>query len=963
VGVLKNCSPRPEVLSGEFTDALFAADFGDLITGSAHDVYGKAEVFFRNTYPTTPLKKIVSVVFDRLANKNEPGAILRLSTGFGGGKTHTLMALWHLAKSVNNPTVGVSLLPAAGRPQEVAVAAVDASKAGAPIFAIHGGSTRVQSLWGEIAWQLKKEEGVELLGEADDPQAQPDESTLASLFPDGPVLILLDELVVYMATLSEQGQGNLLAFLTKLAAVVGRRPQTVLVVTDPADQRAYAKEASQLGELASVAVKLDDIIGRKASDYDPIGDEAAKVIVTRLFEHIDAGAGHLASGEYFQLYSRVHDENSSSLPAEAATKAYADRIIECYPFHPRLLDTAQDRLGALQEFNKSRGTLRLFARLIRNVWERGEDVGLITAGEVSWVDDRIQAELLQRLNRDNFKAAVHADVEGHAGKLDEEWSTDAHTRAASALLLESIPNTESSGLGPPELSLAILRPSEAGHEPAEALERLLGVCWHTYPLAGGRGAQFRYEPNVIKQIEQRMQDVPLEDARSRVQSAVQGFFRGVAFKLVSWPTGPTQVPESADLQLALCANESIAKEVAACSAPDQPRQFRNAIVAITATAAKLADATIRAQRLIAAEAIEKENKGTQMPNKLVREQLAGILPGVRRQFQLQAYRSFDRVVVASGEVYPIEEGYLSDEEAILAGPKGQEALRKFLDEKHLVYQATDNLDVERFVQLLSGATPSFDTPDAFTGTAVHERVLAAPGLRLVADAGVVRRSIQHAVAEGKLVLRTANGSAYDDRGCVAGSLGDRRRLSGSPDTFPLDTGTLISFPDTASATSWLAEDKPEAETEKGAGKAPPPPPPPQDGKKTVDTWDAAVAAALERPLERLVLIADTAADAKTLALIAAPLGANDIALDVTVQGPLHGGGNANFSIAGAKLNNPLKPIDLAAGIATASDGPIFQAQLNLGFDDGRTEAGTLLGQAAADAPAGLRLKATFGKKT
>ena len=95
----------------------------------------------------------------------------------------------------------------------------------------------------------------------------------------------------------------------------------------------------------------------------------------------------------------------------------------------------------------------------------------------------------------------------------------------------------------------------------------------------------------------------------------------------------------------------------------------------------------------------------------------------------------------------------------------------------------------------------------------------------------------------------------------------------------------------------------------------------------------------------------------------APLGANDIALDVTVQGPLHGGGNANFSIAGAKLNNPLKPIDLAAGIATASDGPIFQAQLNLGFDDGRTEAGTLLGQAAADAPAGSRLKATFGKKT
>ena len=865
------------------------------------------------------------------------------------------MALWHLAKNISDPTIGVTLLPAAGRPSEVTVAAIDASKAGSPIFAIHDGGTRVRSLWGELAWQLKADEGVKLLGEADHPEAQPDESTLESLFPDGPVLILLDELVVYMATLSEQGQGNLLAFLTKLAAVAGRRHQTVLVVTDPADQRAYAKQTSQLGELTSAAVKLDEIIGRKASDYDPIGDEAAQVIVTRLFARIDPGAAHSASSEYFELYNRVHQESPASLSADAATAAYSQRVMECYPFHPRLLDTAQDRLGALQEFNKSRGTLRLFARLIRSVWERGEDLGLITAGDVNWTDDRIQAELLQRLNRDNFKAAVHADIEGHAAQFDAEWSTDAHTRAASALLLESIPNTETSGLTPPELTLAILRPSEAGTEPAEALERLLGVCWHTYPLAGGRGAQFRYEPNVIKQIEQRMQDVPMEDARSRVQSAVQGFFRGAAFKLVPWPTGPTQVPESADLQLALCANEALAKEVAADSAPNQPRQFRNAIVSVSATPAKLADATIRAQRLIAAEEIEKENKGSQAPNKLAREQLASILPGLRRQFQLQAYRSFDRIVVASGEVYPIEEGYLADEEAILSGPKGQEALRKFLDDKHLVYQATDRLDVDRFIQLLSGATPAFGTPDVYTGAAVHERVLAAPGLRLVADAGIVRRSIQRAVADGRLVLRTANGTAYDDKGCVSGLTGAQRRSPGSPDTFPLDTGTLITMPGTASAVAWLSEDQPQP-----SGGTPPPPPPPPAAKKTVDTWDAAVASANERQLERLVLIADTPADAKALAAVAAPLGANDLALDVTVQGPLRGSGHANLSFSGVKLTNPLKPIDLAIGIATASDGPSFQAQLTLSFGDGRTSAGALLAQAAVDAPAGIRLKATFG---
>ena len=116
------------------------------------------------------------------------------------------------------------------------------------------------------------------------------------MLPDKPTLFLLDELVIYMATLSERGQGCLISFLNKLSAVCGRRPQTVLVVTDPADQRAYSKEAAKLGGgLTEAAIKLDDMIGRKASDFDPIGDEAAKVIITRLFERIDP-AEALAAG-------------------------------------------------------------------------------------------------------------------------------------------------------------------------------------------------------------------------------------------------------------------------------------------------------------------------------------------------------------------------------------------------------------------------------------------------------------------------------------------------------------------------------------------------------------------------------------------------------------------------------------------------------------------------------------------
>ena len=287
LAVLNSCTLRKEVLKGDLDDAIFAADFGDLIAGKAPAVYGKAEIFFQNTHPAKQLCKVVEAVFNRLANQKEPGAAIRLSTGFGGGKTHTLMALWHLAQNIIDSSMGTDLLPAAGRPKKVAVVAVDCGKAGVPEFAKHG-ALKVHSLWGEIFYRLGGEKAVKALGKADDPEASPSETQITAAFPAGPVLVLLDELVIYMAALSERGQGNLLAFLGKLASVVGKRPQTVLVVTDPAAQAVYAGYAAKLADaMPAAAAKLDDVFDRKVSDFDPIGDESpASLFAVYLIEWI-----------------------------------------------------------------------------------------------------------------------------------------------------------------------------------------------------------------------------------------------------------------------------------------------------------------------------------------------------------------------------------------------------------------------------------------------------------------------------------------------------------------------------------------------------------------------------------------------------------------------------------------------------------------------------------------------------
>lgn len=766
-----------------------------------------------------------------------------------------------------------------------------------------------------------------------------------------------------MATLSARGQDNLLAFLNKLAAIVGRRPQTALIVTDPADQRSYAAQAAKMGsQLATAAVKLDDIFGRKMTDFDPIGNEAARVIVRRLFESVDQGAAQAASATYHALYERITREAPGTIPASAATADYAKRIVESYPFHPRLLDTAQDRLGALQEFNKSRGTLRLFARILRTVWEARDDAEIIAAGDLDWSSPRIQADLLQRLNRDNFRAAVSSDVEKHAAELDGGKGRGVHCRVASALLLESIPLQANSGLDPADLALAVLRPDEAGHEPAEALDRLVGVCWHTYPMPGGRGWQFRYEPNIIKQIEERMAHVPIEDARSRVLAEAQGYFSGPAFKVTAWPTSARQVPESADLQLVLAEDERVAKSVCAYSddtdpkAP-MPRRFQNAIVAVTAGPSAFSQALDHAQRLLAAEAIEREHR-TGEASKLVREQLQRLKPELQKRFHIQTCRAFDRVVLAAGVVYSIDEQYQVPEEQILQKAQGQVCLRKFLDSKGLIYQPGDALDPGRFFKdILPGATPLPDKPGVYTVRAVHERLLGADKLRLIPDGSVVRQTVLKAVGDGRAVVRLADGRAYDAKGCVEGPEGKRRRLPGALTTLPLDDTVYVTLADSDFGLLWVEEDI----APYGGPKGPTPPPAPS--RVTATTWAQAIAYTADRPLAELRLQAANPAAAAALVGLAQPLGADTLALSVAVSGTLKDGGTMSFSASDLKPAHPTKPLSVAQTIFNAlTEGATYEAELVLGFGAaGRTGLAAQLETLAENAPEGISPRATFEK--
>lgn len=940
MGVLQHCKPRAEVLQGDLPDALFAAEFGSVVAGVAPPVYQHAPTFFRNTYPTRHLKQILERVFSCLRDPSEPGAVIRLSTGFGGGKSHALITLWHLAHNLHDASESSTrLLPLANRPERVRVVGIDAQKAGSEIFMQHSDAA-THSLFGELAYQLGGVDALRAHQALDHPEKQPDEATLRNLLPDEPVLILIDELVVYLSTLSEQGRNNLLALVTKLASVASSRPRTVLVITDPADQRAYAEQTGALEDALRDAGRLDEILSRRATDYDPIGEESASIIATRLFESIDRAAAEQASAQYRAYYERAHDQDPTLIPQEATRAEYAQRIVACYPFHPRLIFTAETRLNALSDFQRSRGVLRMFARIVRDLWERQEDVELITAGEIDWSSDRIRQDLIQRLNRQQFEAVIKADLEKHALELDG-GVRGIHMRVASALLLDSLPMDPQSGLDLPDLTLAAARLSDAPADPKEAVERLNAIGWYIYPRESGVGWRFRVEPNLNRIIEERAESVALEDARQYVLNLLQEKWRsGALFETHFFPRQPGDVPDNARLKLVI--TDSIERARAVCQyerGQELPRRFINAIVALAPHPNDLQHAIARARRLLAAEQVRRELQSAHertAQDQIRARQLNETLTRLRREVQLETLRAFRIVVLHTGELGAMEDTYLVQAEGI-ESYQPQLQLRQFLEAKNRLYRREEALDPDRLLQLLRGATPTADDPRVYTARSLHERLLSAPELKLIPDEAFVQRTISKAIAAGKLVLRTGD-RVYDAQGVIDTRDGQRRRVGESlPRPFAIDDQTLLTPSESDAAQEWTRLDP---------APEPPAPPEPQPSPDTprlypepdsAHTVDAAIMLARERRVRTLRLTARNPQQLQQLTQAAQRLNPQRVTLSLAVGGATSDGATLWLSIQNVhSLTHALKPLERARELCRALQ-TLDTFELKLDLDSPETD--------------------------
>jgi len=579
--VYETCQPRSEVLSGEIRGEIFAANLSDVVRGEAPDIYGDPDTFFCNTYDTDDLKTFLKEVFERLSGSGPGTPFLRLETSFGGGKTHNLIAAYHIAKDAKQISGVDRFLPSAFTPREpVNVAAVVGDDVD-PMNGVDHDGTVIRTLWGEIAYQLGGPEGYAYVAESDRLFGAPGRDALANMVGDKPTLIMIDELAAHLrvARKREDLHEQVPVFLGRLIELACSRQNLVLVITLAESQDAFGRESDELREYLSEAESLS---ARRELSLKPTReDEIASVINHRLFESIDRAGAEEAAKEFLSYYRKQH-QRGVAIPTHATTAEYGNEIQQTYPLHPALLDVLNRKTSTIPNFHKTRGVLRLLARVVRRVWdEKDPDVYIISPAHVDLSVAAIREEVTSRLKRSEFVPVIQADIwsekgaanPAHAQQVDTEWQDVGKPplakRLTQTIFLHSLTHGKATWATRSDINLAVGRPGLDLDLIEQTLQKLGRLCWHMHQHEEEDSYRFDTEPTPEKIIAEEMDKVGRAEGKKDLEVRIREMYQTRFFEPVFFPEEPDDVEDDAGRpKLAIMSYDSV--RVKADDAPPPP---------------------------------------------------------------------------------------------------------------------------------------------------------------------------------------------------------------------------------------------------------------------------------------------------------------------------------------------------------------------------------------------------------
>jgi predicted AAA+ superfamily ATPase len=649
-------TPHADVASGRYQQAEFAADLWQVHLGQGSDEYKKPQEFFRRTYPTESLKRLLVGGVQRLSgNGGDP--VVQLQTNFGGGKTHSMLALYHLFSGANPTDLagvdavmaesGVKTLPKAAR----VVLVGNKISPGNPVTKADG--TVVRTLWGELAWQLGGKKAFARV-KADDEKATNPGDVLRELFKEyGPCLILIDEWVAYARQLHDQSdlpaggfetQFTFAQALTESAKLAGN---CLLVISLPASDtqgspHTQADDAEVGGIRGREALeRLRNVVGRVESSWRPAtAEEGFEIVRRRLFEPLAGPDAYKQRDVTARAFADLYNSQSAEFPPECKGGDYEKRIQAAYPIHPEIFDRLYSDWSTLLKFQRTRGVLRLMAAVIHSLWEKGDKNPLILPSTVPIDDARVQSELTRYLS-DNWAPIIEKDVDGPNSlplKIDAELPNlgklHATRRVARTIYLGSAPTTAAAhrGLEDRRVKLGCVMPGESPAVFGDALRRLAAAA--TYLYQDGPRFWYATQPTVTKLAEDRADQLTRDpdtvarelDDRLRVDLRRTGDFS----RIHPLPRTGADVPDDRDARLVvLSAEHSHTKESGSAaetaaraileSRGNAPRLYRNALIFLAADKVRLKDLDEAVRRFLAWESILVEKEALNLDPHQVRQ--------------------------------------------------------------------------------------------------------------------------------------------------------------------------------------------------------------------------------------------------------------------------------------------------------------------------------------------------------
>jgi len=584
--------PREDLREGRPLDASeFAVHLDQVRDGRAPAVYQKPERFFERTFLTENLTSLAGEVLRRLSGeKTEASPVFNMTTQFGGGKTHSLTLLYHLA---NNGAVANGWFGVAKLLERAGITAVPKAEVavfvGTEFDSISGrggsdGTPLRRTPWGEVAFQLGREPALALVSEHEAQMTAPAGDVIRRFIPhDRPCLILMDELMNYVSRSRKSGMAaQLYSFVHNLSEEARGRDNIVLAVSIPAselemsadDQADYARFKKLLDRVGkpvfmSAETEIPEIIRRRLFEWDErLVTPDGRVMLTR-----DAVQ---TCNEYGDWVAEHRMQLPSWFPIDNARDAFKST----YPFHPTVLSVFERKWQGLPRFQQTRGVLRLLALWVADAHRAGfkgdHRDPLISMGSAPLDNSLFRAAAFEQLGDNKLEGAVTTDIigkkESHATRLDAEAietirKARLHRKVATTIFFESNGGQMRAEATVPEIRLAVGEPGLDIGNIETALDALTSACY--YMTVERNAYRFSLKENLNKRLSDRRASVQGPRVNEHLKDTIREVFKnGTKIERVFFPERSIQVTDRPVLSLAILSPDYTMEDAATLALVD-----------------------------------------------------------------------------------------------------------------------------------------------------------------------------------------------------------------------------------------------------------------------------------------------------------------------------------------------------------------------------------------------------------